>query len=399
MKKVLFTIQTLDIGGPEKSLMALLDNVDYEKFDVSLLVLKPGGVLTQYINENCHILDTDLLITAAMLPAKNTAVALKTMLRHHEVEMLISSVFSIIKHLMFRKNMNIERQKFFKKYVERIPRLNEKFDIAIGFSGGIASYYVAECVNAKIKYNSVICDQRILKMDNNIQLEYFSKMTGSLAVSKSCAQIFEDVFPSLKGKTKVLNNYIPFSFYSKLPVSNGLIKANVGTTNITTVCRIDLLKGLELTIDTARILDGKGYNFRWYILGDGKNRKVIEKQLSKKHMEGKVIILGFQLNPMAMFELCDIYVHPSRTEGKSNAVDEAKYSGLPIVVTNYPTVGDQIINEVNGLICRMSGKSIADSVERLINDKNLRETIGHNNKGHIDAPADLSEYLISLIND
>ena len=113
------------------------------------------------------------------------------------------------------------------------------------------------------------------------------------------------------------------------------------------------------------------------------------------NLESYFILLGFQYNTLSFIKEADIIVHPSRFEGKSNAVDEALFCCKPTVVTNYATATEVIENEVNGIICEMSGECIAYSVERLMNDKALRESLStscRNKKEDVDA----NEVLLTL---
>ena len=69
---------------------------------------------------------------------------------------------------------------------------------------------------------------------------------------------------------------------------------------------------------------------------------------------------------------CDIIVQPSRVEGKSIVLDEAKMLCKPIVATAYPTVGDQLVNGREGLVTEMSAQGIADGVQKMLEDAALR---------------------------
>ena len=71
-------------------------------------------------------------------------------------------------------------------------------------------------------------------------------------------------------------------------------------------------------------------------------------------------------------------MQPSRFEGKSIAIDEAKILTKPIVLTNFSTAKDQIENEYNGLICDMNAKALAEDIERIIVNNNLKETLSKN---------------------
>lgn len=398
MIKILFVLNNINIGGPQKSLLALLDNIDYSKFDVHLLVLEPGGALQRYYNSKVKILETPPLITAATLPRNNTAKHLFYFLKKGNIKMFLSALVSIIKCVVFKKNMNQERQAFWKNNSKNLPLLTEKYDLAFGVSAGLTTYYIVDCVKAICRYHWVRSDYRILGLNKNIEEEYFKRVDGSLAVSQECADIFINEFNFMKGKVKVFYNFIPISFYEKMDYDNTLIEKESENINILTVCRLDPLKGIDMAIEACENLIRKGKKVKWYILGGGRDREVIELEIKNRGLENSFHLLGFQYNTLAFIKECDIFVHPSRTEGKSNAVDEAKYIGKPIVVTNYDTVKEQVENGVTGIVCGMSGKEIAYAVEMLLENNNLRKKLIENCKNHIDNDYNLSNYLTRLIN-
>ena len=93
--------------------------------------------------------------------------------------------------------------------------------------------------------------------------------------------------------------------------------------------------------------------------------------------------LGVLSNPYPYMKLADIIVHPSRFEGKSIALDEAKILCKPIVVTNFSTVNDQFIDGVNATICEMDGNSLANSIQQLLEDKSISDRYVDYLKSHI----------------
>ena len=112
-------------------------------------------------------------------------------------------------------------------------------------------------------------------------------------------------------------------------------------------------KGGDLAIEVGKILKLKGINFKWFFVGNILD-KDLYKQVKLCDLEEYFIFTGIKLNPYPYIKACDIYVHPSRFEGKSIALDEAKILCKPIVVTNFSTVKDQFKDRVNASICNMN---------------------------------------------
>lgn len=87
---------------------------------------------------------------------------------------------------------------------------------------------------------------------------------------------------------------------------------------------------------------------------------------------------GIRDNPYPYIRNCDIFVQPSRFEGKSVVLDEAKLLCRPILVTNYQTANEQITDQKNGVICDMTPQSIAESIMKMLHSPELLKQIQHN---------------------
>src|SRR5690625_7889763 len=90
----------------------------------------------------------------------------------------------------------------------------------------------------------------------------------------------------------------------------------------------------------------------------GPEKNNIQKQIKKHNLESNVVLKGFKFNTGEILKNTDILVHPSRYEGKSNTIDEAKYYEVPIVATNYPTVTEQLSNNFDSIITEMDSYSL-----------------------------------------
>lgn len=121
---------------------------------------------------------------------------------------------------------------------------------------------------------------------------------------------------------------------------------------------------------------------RWFIIGYGGDEQLIREKIAEAGMENHVILLGKRSNPYPYIKVCDIYVQPSRYEGKSVTVREAQMLYKPVVVTNYPTASSQIKDGVDGVIVPMDNQGCADGIVNLINDKTKQEEIINYLKTH-----------------
>lgn len=141
---------------------------------------------------------------------------------------------------------------------------------------------------------------------------------------------------------------------------------------ILSVGRLHYQKGFEMAIESCKKLIDKGYKIKWNIIGEGEEREQLTNLIKANKLENNFKLLGLKSNPYPYIKQADIYAQTSKFEGKSIAIDEAKILNKPILVTDFSTAKDQIDNEINGLIVDMKPEAIAEGIERLIKDTELK---------------------------
>ena len=110
-------------------------------------------------------------------------------------------------------------------------------------------------------------------------------------------------------------------------------------------------------------------------------------------MQEHVIMLGKKENPYPYLKACDIYVQPSRYEGKCVSVIEAQMLHKPVIITNYATSKSQLEDGVDGVIVPMENEKCAEGICRVIKDKELQKTLIENTKKRDYTNAEMVEKL------
>lgn len=124
-----------------------------------------------------------------------------------------------------------------------------------------------------------------------------------------------------------------------------------------------------------RLVDEYGEaDLKWYIIGFG-DESPIRRAIAETGMEEHVVLLGKKENPYPYIKACDIYVQPSRYEGKSVTVREAQMLCKPVVVTNYPTASSQIMDGIDGVIVPMDNEGCAKGIANVIADTALQQRL------------------------
>lgn len=373
MKNILMAIPTLRMGGAEKSIVSLIKSLDPEKVKVDLFLFEAGGVLQRDIPEWVNVLEADFVTRAMILEMSNYfGDLLKNFKLGAAFSRIRISVNSFLSSKLGRK------PKFSWNIIKKhIPELTKHYDVAVGYLEGFTDFFIIDKVNADRKVGWIHSDMSGRKIFSE-DIEYYNSFDGLATISDVCLDAACKAFPGIENKIKVIENIVlPDEVINK---SKENVNSNwdESCTNIISVGRLEYAKGMDIGAHACKILKNKGLSFCWHIYGKGTMHEEIEAFIKENELENEFILEGVTPNPYPYISKADIFVQPSRWEGKSIALDEAKILGKAIVVTNYPSVSDQITNEVTGLITECTPEAIADGIERVINDNDLRKKLESN---------------------
>lgn len=370
MKNILFVMPSLGSGGAEKSLVNLLSLLDYKKYEVDLLLLKPEGLFLGQIPQEVNVLQIGESLQYAY---KINMGVFKTF---SNMKLGALRVFSaVVCKLNYKENARQQRWvKYYKKY---LPALKGKYDIAIGFLEGDASYYVIDKVNAQKKILWIHNDFNEIKKNENavIYESYFRKADTVVSISNKCVDILKQNYPNLVKKFYCLPNLTSGSLLKNMSEEFEVSEFEKNKFNILSIGRLTRQKGFELAIDALNILKEEYSDIHWWIIGAGELEDQLKKQVKDNDLEEYITFLGLKANPYPYIRSCDLLVQPSRWEGKSVVLDEAKILAKPILATNYSTIKDQLKDNKEGLITDISSSAIAEGIAKLRENPQLYNSI------------------------
>ena len=250
-----------------------------------------------------------------------------------------------------------------------MPRFTDlTFDLIIDYGGQQQLYYMVDKLDGKKKITFFHNDYSKWPYYYAADRLYYPKVDQILSISQTCVDVLKAYFPDCKDKISVMQNISSPVLITKQ--ANETVDLPIAPLLLVSLGHIMRRKGTDFSIDAAKILQKKGVEFKWMLVG-----KVVEKDLIRRiEQEGladRFVVLGIRSNPYPYIKAADIYVHPARFEGKSIALDEAKILCKPIVVTNFSTVNDQFEDRVNASICEMNGGALADAIIELATNKEL----------------------------
>lgn len=377
MKHIIFVIHKLGAGGAEKSLVALLNSLPLNEFNVDLIAIDPHGIFRDQVPNQVHIIKAP-----KELICQSSRITSKTFWRATNFRTLALKILCIIccKLRNKRSKLTKSHDQFYNDFWKNaIPNLQNYYDVAISYMDCV-NYYVIDHINAGKKILWCHNDYNKLDLVSEYDRNYFALADNICTISERCRMSLLENFPQFADKIEVIENISSSKLINAQATNLEEMRlAGDGFVDdkrfrIVSIGRLAEQKGFDYAIDAARILSDGGLDFCWYILGEGSLRKELESRALRLNVADCIKFIGVRSNPYSYINKSDIFVMPSRYEGKSIALDEAKILCKPIVVTNYPSVCDAIVNEKNGLIVEISAQAIAAGIKRLYDNKSLRDT-------------------------
>lgn len=368
MKKILFVIESLHIGGAEKSLVTLLNLLDYSELQVDLLLFAEHGEFKELLPKEVNVLPIPDYFGYCSVPWSSVFLKMK------KPRFLLSQLlYSCV--IRFGRYSNIQLAVLFWKCCHFcFHEMQKEYDFAIAYAHGVPTFLVADKITAKKKVAWV----NAIYMPERRDVKYIGKKYDKIdlvnGVTDAVKEQLQQTFGFSDDKMCVIMDIVDETTILKMAEmpSEADNEMNCDVTKILTVGRYAHMKGYELAIEAAKILKDHGVKYKWFAVGEGNMRPQMEQDIERFHLQNEFILLGSRANPYPYYKNCDIYVQPSTFEGFGIALSEAKIFNKPIVVTNFDAVRTQFENEKNGLIVDISSLAIADGIEKMINDCELR---------------------------
>ena len=434
-KKIFIFNYFMYIGGAESALLGLLKAIDYTKYDVDLFLAMHVGEFMTLIPKEVNLLPEDSRYAGYACPLRKILFSRNFMIG-------LARLKAKRKYRTYIKNKGVNESASSFQYVvkEMMPYLPEinpqhEYDLAISF---IAPHnIVAEKVRARKKICWIHTDYSVVDVNAEFELPVWSTFDHIISISSDVTRTFLQVFPSLSNKIVEMENILSPEFVRKrseefnvnlnlnpnenpiessnpdIPLTakhsplnhkyndnhnhNDNNNNNSSIINLLSVGRFCEAKNYDNVPDICQKINSKfkiqnsKLRVKWFLIGFGGDEQLIRQKIEEAGMQDHVILLGKKSNPYPYIKACDIYVQPSRYEGKSVTVREAQMLCKPVVVTNYPTAKSQIQDGIDGKIVPMDNEGCAQGLADFILNSKLQEQIieylrshDYGNMGEID---------------
>ena len=372
-KDILIYTYNLDIGGIERSLIGLLNAIDYDKYNVDLYMFKHEGAFIKDVPDNVNILNQEEITSFAGIPIvevfrkKNFSMGLGR---------LYAKARCLIKGKVLKKPVSGEymSQITYPLFCKKMKKLNKHYDVALSFYW--PHYFVINNVSADLKLGWIHTDYGQIYPDKKKEIEMWSKIDYIVSVSEECKKSFINIYPNLEDKVIVIENILSEEHIRKM--ANEFTVRDEIDFNSTILCSVGRFCCPKNFINIPKIcreIIDKGKDVKWYLIGYGPEESDIRQVIKDNKVENNVIILGKKENPYPYMKACDIYVQPSKFEGKAVTVREAQILCKPVVITNYATASSQVVDGKDGIIVDMDNKSVAEGICKLLDNSHTRQKL------------------------
>jgi glycosyltransferase involved in cell wall biosynthesis len=380
MKKILISSYDMEVGGVERSLISMLGNIDHSRYKMDLMLFKHQGDFMNLLPQN-----SNLLPEVPQYSTFRKSIMETFRDKHYSIgfSRLLSKVSTnlVNKTKKFEEPGYLQMQMMWKYALPFLPKMKEEYDVAISYLW--PHDFVAEKVQAKKKFGWIHTDFSTIETDIEMDLRVWNKFDHIIAVSEECKNSFVSKYKDLEEKVMVIENITSPKFILEMSEGN-ITNPMLSDTRfkLLTVARLSHAKGIDQAVEALKKLIDKGlHDIVWYVVGYGGDEDFIKKLIAQNNLENNFILLGKQTNPYPFIKACDLYVQPSRYEGKAVTVTEAKVLGKPILITNYPTAKSQVEHGVDGVICDLSIEGLSNGIELIYYKNDLRKELISNLNG------------------
>lgn len=371
MKKVLFVINTLGGAGAEKALLELLKRFTPEQYEVDLYVLLEQGELISQVPEYVNILNRNYTAESVLSAEGKKELNRKVFKRLLTHGALLKNVPYLIKNvavMLGKKKICIDKL-LWRVMSDSGMKINKNYDMAVAYLEGGSTYFVHDHVKAEKKFTFLHVDYKYAGYSRELDRNCYLDFDRIFTVSREVKTVFENVYPECRNRTFVFHNLIDKDEICRKAELPGGFNDTYSGKRILTVGRLTSQKAYEIAIDAMKILKEQGVKARWYVLGEGELRNKLQQKIDSLGLKEDFLLLGAIENPYPYYKQCDLYVHATRFEGKSIAIQEAQVLGCTILVSDCSGNREQVENGTDGVLCQLSPEEISKNIAELLRDE------------------------------
>lgn len=377
-KKILFVINTMGRAGAETAMLELLGRLDSPAYEISLYVIMGQGEMIHKLPPYVRLRNPGF-DAHSVLSREGKRGMIRTVCRaFFKNGGQIEKIRHIVKNLMpMVRSGKLQTDKLLWRMLsDGGLRFQEEFDLAVAWLEGASAYYVADHVKAARKCAFVHIDYESAGYTREMDRDCWDSFDRIFMVSDEVREHFLAVYPEHAGKAGIFHNLVDQEGIRRRSREAGGFSDGYEGKRLLTVGRLTYQKAYDIAIEAMKLLKDRGYRARWYVLGEGDQRRALEKKIAALGLQEDFLLLGAVENPYPYYAQADLYIHATRFEGKSIAIQEAQTLGRAVVASDCNGNREQIEDGADGLLCALMPEAVADSIASLLEDEEKRIALG-----------------------
>ncbi len=343
MIKILFFIENLSGGGAEKVLQNLVNNMDKEKFDITVQTVWKEDP-KKYLNKNIKY--------KYIYPCYSKLNNYK-----YRLSVLLKTIYPI--------------------------HIKDNYDIEVAYLECGATKVISTSTNKKAKKIAwVHCD--LSKKISNINefkkksMGWYRKFDKVVCVSQDVEKSFKSIYGN-EFDTEVIYNVIDdYGIKEKAKETVDDYSFDEKTPTIVSVGRLSKQKRFDRLIEAHKLLLDNGISNNLLIIGEGDERETLEQTITSSGVQSTVTLAGFKSNPYPYIKKADLLACSSDYEGFSSFVAEGLILGKAIVTTKCNGMKELLGNSQYGIITECDAKALSEGIKKLLADNSLKEEYERN---------------------
>lgn len=336
MKKILFLIHDLGPGGAEKVLVNLVNNMDTEQFDITVMTIFDEGVNRQFLSQK---------VTYKYCFPRGVRG------NSHMMKLLTP------------------------KQLHRWL-IKDRYDVEVAYLEGPCARIVSGCEDPDTKKVAWIhIEQRTEKRAARSFRSYreavncYNALDKIVCVSRTVKEDFLELLPVSTSTTVLYNTNESEKIIASAreEVEPGLFCEE--EIKLVGVGKLLKNKGFHRLIPMVKGLRDSGLPVHLYILGNGPMKEELENLAAEHGAAEYVTLLGYQTNPYKYVAKCDLFLCASYAEGFSTAATEALIVGVPVCTVEVSGM-KEMLGENNewGVITENNDDALYRGIKSLLED-------------------------------
>ncbi len=339
MKKIVFAITSLQLGGAERVLVDIVNRLK-DDYDITIFTLYGEG-------ENLSQMDKKVKCVSLY----ETSYEARSKLQ--KIFTSIFMAFPILWKVLYCKHFK------------------DKYDIEIAFLEGPVTW-ILSCPSRAKKIAWIHNDlERFFdggvfnKWKHHLNKKAYRNYQRLVFVSRDNERVFDKLYSDIKGEHRLIYNYIDTKRIEELSLEKVDIPYKSGAPIFVSVCRLVSQKGLERLIHVHKTLIQDGYFHRIYIVGGGPLKVELLDMIDKENVNDTFILLGKKENPYPFIRAADYFILASFYEGYGMVLVEAQILGKPILITD-TAAREAVEGYEDTLIMKNSEEGIYKGIKKVL---------------------------------